>query len=155
MLPSPLPPLIRSLLAQIGNTDPTIAYLKEENRVLRELLGDRKPRFTHTQRSRLARSARKLRRRDLMELCPIVTPDTLLLWFRKLVARKYDSSSVRRPGRPRRSRDIEAHTVDLARNNPCWGYTRIRGALGNLGFELGRNTIARILAEKGIHPAPI
>ena len=42
----------------------------------------------------------------------------------------------------------------VARENPTWGYTRLRGALKNLGHELGRNTIKRILAEHGIAPAP-
>ncbi len=43
----------------------------------------------------------------------------------------------------------------MARSNPRWGYTRIRGALANLGFDVGRNTIAHILKENGIHPAPV
>ena len=42
----------------------------------------------------------------------------------------------------------------VAQENPTWGYTRLRGALKNLGHELGRNTIKRILAEHGIAPAP-
>ena len=44
--------------------------------------------------------------------------------------------------------------VRVAQENPTWGYTRLRGALKNLGHELGRNTIKRILADHGIAPAP-
>ena len=42
----------------------------------------------------------------------------------------------------------------MARQNPSWGYTRLRGALKNVAFELGRSTIARILKENGLEPAP-
>jgi putative transposase len=43
----------------------------------------------------------------------------------------------------------------MARENPSLGYTRLRGALNNLGFDLGRSTIQRILREHGIEPAPL
>ena len=42
----------------------------------------------------------------------------------------------------------------IAHENPSWGYTRIRGALANLGHQVGRGTIANILREHGIEPAP-
>ena len=57
-------------------------------------------------------------------------------------------------GRPPTAKDIRELIVRMARENPTWGYTRLRGALKNLGHELGRNTIKRILAEHGIAPAP-
>ena len=44
---------------------------------------------------------------------------------------------------------------DRSRGNPSWGYTRLRGALENLGFDLGRSTIQRILTEHGTEPAPL
>ena len=107
------------------------------------------------QRRRLARAAKMLTRQTLLELDTLVTPDTLLRWYRALVARKYDGSKKRSPGRPR-SRDAIAEIVlRLARENPSWGYTRIRGALANIGHEIGRSTIARVLAEHGIDPAPV
>ncbi len=132
-----------------------IEYLQEENRILREHVGDRRLQFTDTQRRRLAVKARKLGRRTLAGLDPIVTPDTLLRWYRNLVARKYDGSRVRKAGRPRTGRNIEELVVRMARENPSWGYTRIRGALRNLGREVGRNTIKRILAANGIEPATV
>jgi hypothetical protein len=130
-----------------------IAYLQAENRVLREQLGGKRLRFTDAQRRRLARNANRLSRCRLREISTIVTPDTLLRWYRELVAAKYDGSSQRRPGRPRIEGEIQRLIVRMALENPRWGYTRIRGALMNLGHEVGRNTIKRVLAENGIDPA--
>src|SRR4051812_22718657 len=81
-----------------------IEYLREENRVLREQLGDRRVRFNDDQRRRLATKAKGLGRRRLAELATLVTPDTLLAWHRKLIAQKYDCSKRRGPGRPRTRR---------------------------------------------------
>ncbi len=84
-----------------------------------------------------------------------MTPDTLLRWYRRLIARKYDGSKARKAGRPKASAEIEQLILQMARGNPTWGYTRIRGALYNLGHEIGRNTIKRILLENGLDPAPL
>jgi putative transposase len=73
-------------------------------------------------------------------------------WYRRLIARKYDGSKSRTVGRPRTAAEIEALILQMAHQNPTWGYTRIRGALYNLGHEIGRNTIKRILLEDGIDP---
>jgi hypothetical protein len=132
-----------------------IEYLQEENRVLREHVGDRRLRFTDAQRRRLATKARQLSRKTLAGMDPIVTPDTLLRWYRNLAARKYDGSRGRTTGRPSVARNIEQLVVRMARENPGWGYTRIRGAVHNVGHEIGRNTIKRILAANGIEPASI
>ena len=67
-----------------------IEYLREENRELREQLGDRRLRFTDDQRRRLAARAKGLGRKLLAEVATIVTPETLLAWHRKLIAQKYD-----------------------------------------------------------------
>ena len=84
----------------------------------------------------------------------IVTPDTLLRWHRQLIAQKFDFSQRRPPGRPGTLRVITELIVRMALENPRWGYTRIQGALGNLGHEVGRGTIANILKREGIEPAP-
>ena len=131
-----------------------IAYLQEENRVLREQLGGKQLRFTDGQRRRLAAKGRVLGRRVLNQLSGLVTPDTILHWYRELIARKYDGSSRRGRGRPGTAASLQDLVVQLARENPSWGYTRLRGALGNLGHALGRNTIKRILLSHGIEPAP-
>jgi hypothetical protein len=86
--------------------------------------------------------------------CQIVRPDTLLRWFRQLAAKKYDSSAKRGPGRPRKADDVRSLVIQLATDNPGWGYTKIRDALRGLKLEIGRSTVASILAEEGIDPAP-
>ncbi len=129
-----------------------IEYLQEENRVLREQLGTKRLRFTDVQRRRLAAKARKIGRKGLFEIDTLVTPDTLLRWYRRLIAKKYDGSQARGAGRPKTAAEIERLILRMARDNPRWGYTRIRGALRNLGHEIGRNTIKRILLENGFDP---
>ena len=70
-------------------------YLLEENRVLREQLGSRRLRLTDAQRRRLAVRGKALGRKALDELAGLVTPATILRWYRTLVARKYDGSKSR------------------------------------------------------------
>jgi transposase InsO family protein len=132
----------------------SIEYLREENRVLREPLKGKRIRFTDDQRRRLAEKAKSLGRSVLQNVATIVTPETLLAWHRRLIAKKYDGSARRGPGRPRVIAEIRALTVQMARENRTWGYTRIQGALRNLGHRVGRGTIANILKENGIEPAP-
>src|SRR5947209_15415328 len=110
-----------------------IEYLREENRVLREQLGERRLRLTDNQRRRLAEKAKGLGRKHLADLATIVTPETLLRWHRQLVAQKYDGSARRCPGRPRMRSEIEQLVVQMANENRRWGYRRIQGALSNLG----------------------
>jgi len=81
----------------------TIEYLREENRVLREQLGDRRLRFNDDQRRRLAAKAKGLGRKLLAEVATLVTPDTLLAWHRRLIAQKYDGNDKRGPERPARA----------------------------------------------------
>jgi transposase len=90
----------------------------------------------------------------LQELTTVVTPATLLAWHRKLIARTYDGRNQRRPGRPRTRDEIEQLVVRMATENRDWGYRRIQGALANLGHEVGHSTIANLLKEHGLEPAP-
>jgi transposase InsO family protein len=131
-----------------------IDYLREENRVLREQLGDKRLRFSDDQRRRLAVKAKGLGRKILADFATIVTPDTLLAWHRRLIAQKYDGSSNRGPGRRRKGGEIETLIVRMSEDNRDWGYRRIQGALSNLGHEIARSTIAAILERHGIEPAP-
>ena len=137
-----------------GQAD-VIEYLREENRVLRSRLGPGRPTFSDGERRRLARAAHALPRRMLHELETIVTPDTLRRWYRRLVAAKYDGSPHRRGGRPGTRSTVEQLVVRFALENRTWGYTRIRGALLNLGHDLSTSTIARILKRHGVSPAPV
>ena len=131
-----------------------IEYLREENRVLREQLGDRRIPFTDGQRRRLAAKAKGLGRKILEQVATIVTPDTLLAWHRRLIAQKYNGSGRRQPGRPRTADQIARLVVRMAEENRAWGYRRIQGALFNLGHDIARSTIADILRQHGIEPAP-
>lgn len=131
-----------------------IEYVVEENRVLREQIGDRRLRFSDDQRRRLAARAKKLGRELFAQVATIVTPETLLAWHRKLVAQKYDGSSFRTPGRRPTGKEIAALVVRMAEENRDWGYRRIQGVLGNLCHRLAHNTIAKILKRSGIEPAP-
>jgi hypothetical protein len=131
-----------------------IDYLLEENRVLRAERWSRRLRLSDDQRRRLAVKGQALGRRRLRDVAGIVTPDTILRWYRRLVATKYAGSQKRVPGRPRTKPLIAALVVRMANENPTWGYTRIRGALKILGHEVARNTIKAILKNHGIAPAP-
>src|SRR5947199_4005190 len=117
-----------------------IEYLREENRVLREQLGDRRLRFNDDQRRRLAVRAKGLGRKLLAEVASLVTPDTLLAWHRKLIAEKYDGHNQRGPGRPRTRKEWQDLIVRMAEENRTWGYRRIQGAISNLGYKIARST---------------
>jgi putative transposase len=133
--------------------DAVIDYLREENRVLKQQLGRKKLRLTDDQRRRLAVRGKVIGRRALAEVASLVTPDTILRWHRQLIAQKW-THKRRSPGRRRIMQTIEELTVRMARENPRWGYTRIQGALKNIGHRVGRTTIANILKRNGIDPAP-
>ena len=111
-----------------------IEYLVEENRVLREQIGNRRMRFTDGQRCRLAAKAKKLGRKILAQVATIVTPETLLAWHRKLIAQKYDGSANRNPGRPKTLKEISDLVIRMAEENRGWGYRRIQGAIANLAL---------------------
>lgn len=133
-----------------------IEYLQEEVRVLRELQGRRRLRFSDDQRLRLARKAKRLGLSRLKEVAAIVSPQTLLAWRRKLIAAKYDSSGYprRRSGRPPAAEHLQGLVPRMAQENRGWGYGRIQGALANLGHDLDRDTIAGIMKKAGVGPAP-
>jgi putative transposase len=133
--------------------DAVIEYLREENRVLKQQLGRRRLRLTDDQRRRLAVRGKAIGRRALAAVASIVTPDTILRWHRNLIAAKW-THTRRSPGRPRTMEAITPLILRMARENPRWGYTRIRGALQNLGHRVGRTTVAGILKENGLDPAP-
>jgi len=97
--------------------------------------------------------AHRLGRQALREVATIVTPDTLLRWHRQLVARKW-TYAARRSSRRGVLAEIRQLVVRLAEENPTWGYTRIQGALKNVGHRVSRSTIARLLKAYGLPPVP-
>jgi len=136
-----------------GQQQEAMAYLIEENRILRGQLRGRRLQLTDDERRRLAVRGHRLGRRGLDQVATIVTPDTILRWHRQLIARKW---TYARRGSSRRGvlAEIRRLVVRMAEENPTWGYTRIRGALKNVGHRVGRSTIARILKAQGIPPVP-
>jgi hypothetical protein len=85
-----------------------ITYLMAENRVLQAQLGGRRLCLTDTDRRRLAALAHPLGRQRLQELATLVTPETLVRWYKSLIAQKFDGSRQRRAlGRPRVAEEIE------------------------------------------------
>jgi transposase InsO family protein len=129
-------------------------YLVTENRILRKQLQGR-VRLSDGERKTLAEIGKQLGRRALEEIATLVTPDTILAWHRRLVARKFDGSQPRKaPGRPRIDPEVEALVVRMARENRSWGYDRIVGALANLGYTISDQTVGNILKRHGILPAP-
>src|SRR5210317_1520468 len=128
-------------------------YLIEENRVLKDQLDGQRLRFTDEQRIRLAVKAKVLGGLALNEIETLVTPDTLLAWHRKLIAKKW-TYPKKGPGRPRVAQEITDLVLRMARENISWGYDRIQGALANLGHLIAPNTVKNILKRHGIEPAP-
>src|ERR1700694_1959692 len=108
-------------------------YLAAENRILRAHLPARL-RLSNPERSTLAEIGKRLGRKALQQVACVAKPDTILAWYRKLVARKFAASSQRSyPAGPPVSHKIVELVVQMARENPGWGYDRIVGALANLG----------------------
>ena len=149
--------LLSVLLAGVLNEyqQRVIEYLKAENRVLREQIGDRQLQFTDDQQRRLAMLGKAIGRKALSEICSIVTPDTILSWHRRLIARKYDGSESRRVGRPGIIHEIRRLIVRMATENQHWGYERIESQLGKVGHRVARTTVANIMKEHEFEPAPM
>ena len=112
--------------------------------------------LNNDQRRRLVVKGRVLGRKVLEEIGCLFTPDTILRWHRALVAQKWDYSDQRKkkPGRPPTSEEIAQRVLQMARENPRWGYDRIQGALANLGHDISDQTVGNILRAYGIEPAP-
>ena len=128
-------------------------YLAAENRILRAHLPKRL-RLTDPQRCTLADIGKRLGRKVLEQVVCVVKPDTILGWYRRLIAQKFDGSRYRAyPGRPPIGRELSELVVRIARENPSWGYDRIVGALSNLGQKLSDQTVGNILRRHGIPPA--
>src|SRR5207248_1809837 len=122
-----------------------ITYLLEENRVLQGQLDGRRLRLTDTERRRLAALAHPLGRARLKAVATIVTPDTLMRWYTRLIAQKFDGSQHRHQlGRPRVAEEIEQLVMRMAEENPSWGYRRIQGALANLGHRIDKLTVRHL-----------
>ena len=111
-------------------------------------------RFLTEKKATLAEIAHRLGRKALEEVAAAAKPDTLLAWYRKLIAKKFDGSKFRKSvGRPPVEEEIERLVVRMARENPSWGYERIVGAMANLGHQVSDQTVGNILKRHDIPPA--
>jgi putative transposase len=150
----PLQILIASLAGLINRRQAEVLeYLIEENRVLKEQLKGRRLRLTDDQRRRLAAKGKKVGRRMLMQVATIVTPDTILRWHNRLIRAKW-TFPAKRVGRPGLMKEIRALIIRFAQENCGLGYTRIEGALRNVGHRVAPTTIRNVLKANGIKPAP-
>jgi putative transposase len=129
-------------------------YLLAENGILRSQLHGR-IRLNNAERIRLAEIGKRLGRKALAEVAQIVSPETLLAWHRRLVARKFDGTKGREGrGRPTIPAELAAMVVKVAEENRNWGYDRMVGAMKNLGHNLSRQSVANVLKRNGLEPAP-
>src|SRR5260370_32889802 len=116
-----------------GHQQEVISYLIEENRVLREQMGNRRLKFNDDQRRRLAAKAKNLERKTLGQVGTIAAPETLLTWHRKLIVGNRAGRPCRTPRRHPTRKEIAAFAVRLAEENSSLGYRRIQGAMANHG----------------------
>ena len=140
--------LVRSDLSK----DAGLLVLRHENQVLRRQLSGRL-RWDHAGRLWLIALSRLVNRRRWPGIFPVI-PATILRWHRNLVARKWDYTDRRRPGRPSTGVSVKTLIVRMARENPAWGHRRIRGELARLGYAIAVSTVWEILHAAGIDPAP-
>jgi transposase InsO family protein len=123
-----------------------IVVLRHQLAVLRRQTG--RPQLTTTDRVFLAAASRLLPRSRWKSF--LVTPNTLLRWHRRLVARRWRYASRR--GRPQIGGEIHELVLRFARENPRWGYQRIVGELSGLGLVVSATTVKKILREAGLGP---
>ena len=82
-------------------------------------------------------------RRLLNDVTYLFSPDTIMKWYRQSIAKKYDGSANRKGGRPKVSQEIINTVLRLAKENPYWGFGRIRNYMVYLGYSVGRSTVLR------------
>lgn len=125
--------------------------LRHDNAVLRRHI----PRVRYEPADRLwfAALSNPIPRHRWARVFPI-TPATLMAWHRKLVARKWDYSQRRRPGRPPTAAAVRALILRMAAENPGWGLRRIHGELSRLGHKVAASTVWNILNQSEADPAP-
>jgi putative transposase len=134
-----------------ASKDAELLVLRHENAVLRRQVS--RVRYRPADRLWLAALSRLIPRRRWGEVFA-VTPATLLAWHRRLVARKWDYTSRRRPGRPPTAGAIRKLVIGIATDNPAWGHRRVQGELVRLGHQIAASTVWQILRDAGIDPAP-
>ena len=134
-----------------------IDYLCKENKILRDKHAEtgRRLLLNDEQRRALATLGVDVIKHGFKHVIQICTPDTLMRWFRRLKAEKFDSSKVpREPGRPEIPGWVCRQILRMARENRSWGCGRIAGQISNLFFEVDEETVRRLLRKHNLEPAP-
>ena len=132
-----------------ASRDAELLVLRHENAVLRRQIGW--VRYQPGDRLWLAALPRLIPRRRWGEIFAM-TPVTLLAWHRRLVTRKWDYTSRRRPGRPSTPATIRNLVARIATENPTWGHRRVQGELVKPGHPIAASTVWQILHDAGIDP---
>ena len=131
-----------------------ISYLRVENQILRKKLGPKRIILNNRQKRRLAAAAMKLGRDLLRQFGTLFSPDTLIRWNRMLIARKYDGSGGKRGPKPKKANSVRKLVLQMATENPIWGYGRIYGELRKLDYDVHWQTVRRIMLDAGLLPDP-
>ena len=131
--------------------DAEILILRHQVAVLQRQV--KAPRLSWADRAVLSALARLLPGSQLRQLRLIISPRTLLRWHADL-ARRHWARPRRAPGRPRTAQAVRTLILEMARDNPGWGYRRIHGELAGLGYKLAPSTVWQVLKDAGIDPAP-
>ncbi|AQT69824.1 putative transposase OrfB [Anaerohalosphaera lusitana] len=134
-----------------------IDYLKEQVRVLVEQQEKQNKRIllTNRQRMRIAAKAKRLSRKMLDQTTVLFSPDTVMGWYRNLIADKYDGSKHRgKVGRPQVDDEIIALVLELKKQNRRWGYQKITDQIVYLGYRISKSCVRNILVENGFDPEP-
>ena len=139
------------LARRAASKDAELLVLRHENAVLRRQIG--RVRYQPGDRLWLAALSGLILKRRWGEVFA-VTPATLLAWHRRLVTRRWDYTSRRRPGRPSTAAAIRKLVIRIATDNPTWGHRRVQGELVKLGHPIAAATVWQILHAAGIGPAP-
>ena len=134
-----------------ASKDAELLVLRHENAVLCRQIS--RVRYQPGDRLWLAALSRLMPRHRWSDVF-MVNPATLLAWHRRLVARKWDYTSRRRPGRPSTAAAIRKLVIRMATENPTWGHRRVQGGLIKLGHPIAASTVWQILHDAGIDPRP-
>src|SRR5712664_428667 len=110
-------------------------YLAAENRIIKAQLKGRL-KLSDAERGALGEIGHRLGRKALADVATVARPDTILGWYRKLIARKFDGSKARRgPGKPRIKREVAQLIIGMASENRDGGCDWIAGGVGQSGVR--------------------